>query len=102
MLAMMPATCGQGRQRNAGKNASAALAGPSKAKLPWSDAGTATKPLAMTRRQQQCHIPRRVTAAAGLGRHQFEMLAAMQGAMRAKTPAQQGGDTRATRGTTAA
>jgi hypothetical protein len=43
MLAMMPATCGQGRQCNAGKDTSTASAGPSKAKLLWSDAGDGNK-----------------------------------------------------------
>jgi hypothetical protein len=39
MLAMTPAQCGQGSQHNAGKDANAELAGPSKAKSPWNDAG---------------------------------------------------------------
>jgi hypothetical protein len=43
MLPMMPATCGQGRQCNIGKNASAASARPSKAKSQWSDAGDGNK-----------------------------------------------------------
>jgi hypothetical protein len=39
MLAMTPAQCGQERQHNAGKDANAASAGPSKAKSPWNDTG---------------------------------------------------------------
>jgi hypothetical protein len=39
MLVITPAQCGQGRQRNVGKDTSAASAGPSKTKLPWNNAG---------------------------------------------------------------
>jgi hypothetical protein len=43
MLATMLPQCRQGRQCNADKDASAALAGPSKAKLPWNNAGHGNK-----------------------------------------------------------
>jgi hypothetical protein len=36
---MTPAQCGQGCQHNAGKDANAVSAGPSKAKSPWNNAG---------------------------------------------------------------